>query len=614
MAIAVVPEVPLEQTSLRVQITDLRSTWAVVRRILPYLRPYSWRMIVLSILLLFQTLASLWIPFLLTIYAVDEVLIQQEWSKMIQLGLLYGILFIVSAVAFLVNRYLIFTVGAGVVRDLRRDLYRHIHSLDLGYLQIHPSGDLISRVLNDVGGVQGLLTSTFLTILSQLILAASAAYLVLSRSWRLTLLSVIIVPFIVLVTKYFNKRARVLSRLLQEQLSVITRSLQESMTGMRLIKTLSRESLRVSKFTHQLEDLYRYSVRRGMVEAFHSQSTSLLVALGGVLVLVVGVHEIRAGTMTPGTLLGFFFVIGRAFYGPVTTFASMNVQIQSSLACLERILELMDAEPQVKDKPDAKRLGEISGTLVFDRVRFSYDAGQPVLTDFNLKVHPGESVALFGPSGAGKSTTINLICRFYDPQQGSVTIDGLDLRDIALDDLRSKIAYVDQDTFLFNASVTENLEFAKPDASYSEIVEACQAAFIHEVIEALPQGYDTVLGERGARLSGGEKQRLSIARAILRDAPIIIFDEATSSLDSRSEALVQEALGHLLKGRTSITIAHRLGTIRAVQRIVVMDEGKIVASGSYEKLLEGCEPFKRFHAQQFGTADAISQSNSPTSP
>jgi ATP-binding cassette subfamily B protein len=317
-------------------------------------------------------------------------------------------------------------------------------------------------------------------------------------------------------------------------------------------------------------------------------------------VLIVGIHEIRAGSMTPGTLMGFFFVLGRAFYGPITAFASLNVQIQAALACLDRILEVLDAKPDVVDCPDPTPLKTVRGHLSFSHVGFSYEPGKQVLSDFSLDVDPGEAVALFGPSGAGKTTVINLLCRFYDPDEGGIHLDGVDLKNIALDELRSRIAYVDQDTFLFNASAEENLLFARPDATKEDIESACKAAHIHDVIQALPNGYGTVLGEQGARLSGGEKQRLSIARAILRDAPIIIFDEATSSLDSRSEALVQRALARLLSGKTSITIAHRIGTIRAADKIVMLDGGEIVASGSYRALLTKCKPFQDLHAQQFG--------------
>ena len=519
-----------------------------------------------------------------------------------RLGWLYGLLFLVAVGAYLLNRYLIYTVGAGIVRDLRRDLYRHIHELDLAYVQYHPAGDLISRVLNDVGGVQGLLTSTFLTVLSQLILGISALYLVLSRSWKLTLLSAVMIPFIILLTRFFNRKARILSRKLQEQYAVVTRSLQEAMAGMRLIKTLSRESLRVARFSEQVQTLFSLSVRRGMLEAYHSQAIAVLVAAGGVAVLLAGVREIQSGAMTPGTLFGFFFVLGRAFYGPVTAFASMNVQIQASLACLERILEVADATPQISDSPRARKLTRVDGSLRFRNVTFAYEPGKPVLRHFDLNMKPGESVALFGPSGAGKTTVLNLLCRFYDPQEGAVLLDGVDLREIVLDDLRSHLAYVDQDTFLFNASVSENLLFARPSATAAEMEAACRAAFIHDVIAGLPQGYETVVGESGARLSGGEKQRLSIARAILRGAPVIVFDEATSALDSGSEGLVQEALQRLLTGRTSITIAHRIGTIRAVDRIIVMEAGQVLAQGPYQQLLEECEPFRRFHAQQFGDA------------
>ncbi|MBN1424994.1 ABC transporter ATP-binding protein [Candidatus Fermentibacteria bacterium] len=581
-----------------------RSPWSIARRVLPYLKPYRLRMGGLTVLLLLQTLASLWIPFLLTIYAVDKVLLEKDWSRLMKLGGIYGVLFLVAVGAYLLNRYLIYTVGSGIVRDLRRDLYRHIHELDLSFVQYHPAGDLISRVLNDVGGVQGLLTSTVLTVLSQLILGLSAIYLVVSRSWKLTLLSALLVPFIILVTRFFNRRARVLSMRLQEQLAVVTRSLQEAMAGMRLIKTLSRESLRVARFTDQVQTLFSLSVKRGMVEAYHSQATAMLVAAGGIVVLIAGVREIQTGAMTPGTLFGFFFVLGRAFYGPVTAFASLNIQIQSSLACLDRILEVLDATPLIVDAPDARRLTNVRGHVSFRGITFSYEQETPVLRDFSLEVRPGEAVAMFGPSGAGKTTVLNLLCRFYDPQEGAVLVDGVDLRELRLDDLRSHIAYVDQDTFLFNASVAENLQFARPSATLADLEAACKAALIHDVIQHLPDGYDTVLGEQGARLSGGEKQRISIARAILRDAPIIVFDEATSALDSTSERLVQEALRRLLHGRTSITIAHRIGTIRAVDRIVVMERGRVLDEGNCTELLRRCEPFRRFWSQQFGEAIA----------
>jgi subfamily B ATP-binding cassette protein MsbA len=588
---------------MRDQSTSGRAgAWSLIRSLLPFLRPYRFRFGLLLCWLAFQSAASVVLPFIVLKYSVDKILPriaeQRDFRTLTLVVGAYLGLQIVAAGLYFLNRYLIFTVGAGIMRDVRSALFRRLQELDLAFYNRWKRGEIISRVMNDVGGIQSLLTSTFLSVFGQALVLVGALALILWTNWRLSLYAMVVVPGLIGVTSFFGARLRAVAKKVQAQVARVTTWLEESLGGVRLVKSFGQEDRRTLGFGQELNELRRLTIRAGMLGTSHEQLLGFVFNVGTLVVFGLGFREVVLGRMTWGALVGFFYVMLR-FYGPVSAFATINVQIQTALASVDRVMEVLHQRVHVSDRPGAAEIAALEASVEFDHVTFGYESDRPVLKDFTLTVPKGKTVALFGPSGAGKSTLINLLFRFYDPWEGAVYVDGRDVREVTTASLRRLISYVDQDVFLFHTTVDENVRFSRHDATSEEVVSACRMANIHDLVSSLPDSYETVVGDRGVRLSGGEKQRLSIARAILRDAPILVLDEATSSLDAESEGLIRAALDRLRQGRTAVIIAHRLSTIQAADLIAVLEEGELIDVGSYAELLDRCERFREFHRLQF---------------
>ena len=506
-------------------------------------------------------------------------------------------------------------VGQNVMRDLRNSLYAHLQHMPLRFFTSTRTGEIQSRLSNDVGGVQAVLTDTASSILSNVAIVLSTVVAMAYLNWRLTLLSLGILPVFLVISRRVGRIRREVSGLTQESLADLTAHMQEtlSVSGILLSKSFGRQSYEIERFRKENQRLSDLEVRRTMVgRGFFSLVGIFFSITPAFVYLVAGYFEIRnpgAQAITPGTLVAFTTLQSRLFF-PAGQLLNVGVEIQSSLALFDRIFEYLDLEREITDRDGAIELsaGEVTGEVRFNDVWFHYDRAGTLerpddrvwtIESIDLVARPGELVALVGPSGAGKTTLTYLLPRLYDVNRGSVTIDGIDVRDIQLASLGDAVGVVTQETYLFNSSVRDNLRYGNPEATDDEIEEAARAAHIWERLDEMPEGLDTVVGERGYKLSGGEKQRLAIARVILKDPRILILDEATSALDTHSERLVQQALAPLTKGRTTVAIAHRLSTILAADTIVYMDRGRIVERGTHTELLRRVGAYAALYHEQF---------------
>jgi ATP-binding cassette, subfamily B, bacterial len=506
-------------------------------------------------------------------------------------------------------------VGQNVMRDLRNSLYAHLQHMPLRFFTSTRTGEIQSRLSNDVGGVQAVLTDTASSILSNVATVMSTVVAMTYLDWRLTVLSLGILPVFLVISRRVGRIRREVSGLTQESLADLTAHMQEtlSVSGILLSKSFGRQAYEIERFRRENQRLSELEVRRTMVgRGFFSLVGIFFSITPAFVYLLAGYFEIRnpgAQALTPGTLVAFTTLQSRLFF-PAGQLLNVGVEIQSSLALFDRIFEYLDLEREITDRDGAIELapGEVKGEVRFNDVWFHYERAGTLerpddrlwtIQNINLIARPGELVALVGPSGAGKTTLTYLLPRLYDVNRGSVTIDGIDVRDIRLASLGDAVGVVTQETYLFNASVRDNLRYGNPDAIDEEIEAAARAAHIWERLDEMPEGLDTVVGERGYKLSGGEKQRLAIARVILKDPRILILDEATSALDTHNERLVQQALAPLTKGRTTVAIAHRLSTILAADTIVYMDGGRIIERGNHADLLARGGAYAALYHEQF---------------
>lgn len=497
----------------------------------------------------------------------------------------------------LLQAYLFGRVGALLIFDVRQQLFNHLQQLSLKFYHRRETGELMSRILNDVGTIQSMLTSTFLGFITNIFSVIVFFGALMTMNWRLTLFSMLILPPMVLNVRLFNFRIRRVSRLGMEKMAEVSSYLQESFAGIRVVQSFVGEERRKKGFRHLARQLVSLGVKAVMLGSLQAQVAALVVTAGTAGILWYGSQLQAQGVMDWGGVFAFFALL-MMFIGPMTGLIQINVQIQGALAAFDRIFELLDRRPEVTDRPDAGELDDVKREIGFHGVTFAYEKGRPVLHGISFTVRRGETVALVGPSGAGKTTMANLLCRFYDPQEGRIEIDGRDLRDLTINSLRRRIGIVDQETFLFNDTLLENIRFGR-EVSLDEVTAATGAAYIHDHIAGLPDGYDTVVGERGVSLSGGQRQRIAIARAILKNPPILILDEATSSLDSQSERFIQLALAKLMADRTAFIIAHRLSTVQQADLVLVLDEGRVVQAGKYSDLLAVDGLFRHLHEEQF---------------
>src|SRR5690348_9435708 len=499
--------------------------------------------------------------------------------------------------------YLVNYAGFGLVTDLRNRLYDRILQRSIAFFSRNSTGTLISTIISDIDKIQATLSIALAEFLQQLFTLIFMIGVVVVLGHKLALVLVVFIPFVIVSAGKIGRRVRTTTRKGQDKLADIQHILHETVTGNRIVKAFTMEPWESVRFRNAAKRLFRANLKSVAVQALSSPLMDVIGAVAVVLLLVLGRNEIKSGAMQTGTFLAFIFAVFK-LYDPVRKFALFNNSLQQALGASSEVFRFLDEEEEVHDRPGAKTLPAFRDGVRFENVCFSYsgmnaDPESEVLRGIDLETRAGEVIAIVGSSGAGKSTLVQLLPRFFDVTSGSITIDGHDVRDVTLASLRAQIGIVTQETILFNDTVRNNIAYGQPDVPQDAVIEAAKAALAHDFIQRLPNGYDTMIGERGLRLSGGERQRIAIARALLKNAPILILDEATSSLDTESEALVQAALQNLMTGRTAFVIAHRLTTVRHADRIVVLENGRIADSGTHDDLLSRLGTYRKLYELQF---------------
>ncbi|MFI5618840.1 ABC transporter ATP-binding protein [Streptomyces sp. NPDC051567] len=560
-----------------------------LRRIMGLFHPYRGRLAVVGLLVGASSLVGVASPFLLK--QILDVAIPQGRTGLLSLLALGMILTaVVTSVFGVLQTFISTTVGQRVMHDLRTAVYAQLQRMPLAFFTRTRTGEVQSRIANDIGGMQATVTSTATSLVSNLTAVIASVVAMLALDWRLTLVSLLLLPVFVWISRRVGRERKRITTQRQRQMAAMAATVTESLSvsGILLGRTMGRADSLTRAFSAESEKLVGLEVRSSMAGRWRMSTIGIVMAAMPALIYWAAGMTLQTGApaLSIGTLVAFV-TLQQGLFRPAVSLLSTGVDIQTSLALFARIFEYLDLPVDITEREDAVRLERAKGEVRLENVDFAYDARSgPTLSGIDLTVPAGGSLAVVGPTGSGKSTLSYLVPRLYDVTGGRVVLDGVDVRDLDFDSLARSIGVVSQETYLFHASVADNLRFAKPDATDEEIVEAARAAQIHDHIASLPDGYDTLVGERGYRFSGGEKQRLAIARTILRDPPVLILDEATSALDTRTEYAVQQAIDHLSAGRTTITIAHRLSTVRDADQIVVLDEGRIAERGTHEELLE----------------------------
>ncbi len=566
------------------------------RRLLAFAWPYRGRIAIsmvasLGVAAANGATAKLVEPFINRIVvAADPTLVRVVPLVVIGLAVLLG-------VSRYFQEYFIRTAGQLVMQAIRNRLYQHSLRLSMGFFARTPAGTLLSRVLNDVGVMQAAVAEVLVGILREGATLLGLICVAFYTDWKMAAMAFVVLPVAAGPASWIGKRIKGYSRRGQGAMGILTTALEQTYSGVKVIKAFGTEEQEIEHFRRKNWDFYQFIRKVIKYDAASSPVIEILSSLGVAAVIWYGILRVMAGEMTQGALFAVMTAIVM-MYTPLKRLTRVNNVIQQALGAAERVFEILEEVPEIDDAAGAQSLPRVKGEVEFDHVDFAYGEA-PVLIDFTLRAAPGEIIALVGPSGAGKSTVAALINRFYDPQGGAIRIDGFDLREVTLESLKQNLALVDQETFLFNDTLGNNIRYGRPAASEAELREAARLAYAADFIAQLPEGYDTPIGDRGVRLSGGQRQRLCIARALLRDAPILVLDEATSALDTESEAMVQQALANLMQGRTTFVIAHRLSTIMHADRIVVLEAGRIVDIGRHLELLERGGLYQRLYEMQF---------------
>jgi len=607
----------LQRQADREDVPPVPLTGPLVRRVLRQFKPYKWWWA--CIVACVAVAAGLGVVPPLLVRGILDRAIPDKNPHLLYLlvGAMVGLTVVTSLLGVLQN-YLTMRVGQALMFDLRNQLYQHLQRQSLGFYTTTRAGEIVSRLSNDVAAVQDVATNTPVSIASQIFTLTFTLIVIFSMNSWLALLAIVIVPTFYLPTRYVGRIRRNLSRRTQEQQAELLAFMEERLNigGMLLTKLFGQAQTEADTFAQHNRGVMDLNVKQSMAGRWLFMCLAVFSVLGPAAIYCCGGLQAIQGALTIGTIIAFVAYLA-SLYRPVGQLADVYVSLQGALAVFERIYDYLDREPEVANAPGAVALADARGEIRFEGVSFEYprravvphgggpaapasdEGDRRALKDISFCIKPGERVALVGPSGAGKTTITYLLPRFYDPTAGHITLDGHDLRDVTQDSLRAQMGAVTQDTFLFHASVRDNLLYARPHATPEEVVAAAQAAHIHDFILALPEGYDTLVGERGFRLSGGERQRLAIARALLKNPRILVLDEATSNLDATSEYLIQQALETLLQGRTSLIIAHRLSTILGADQIIVLDQGRVVESGKHAELLAAQGLYATLYQQQF---------------
>jgi subfamily B ATP-binding cassette protein MsbA len=528
---------------------------------------------------------------------VDEIFVKKDMSMLSLLPFAIIVVYLLEGMFRFGQTYLMNYVGHSIIKRLRDAVYNHVQMLPLSFFQKNETGVLMARIINDVNVVKGMVSDAVAGVLKDFFSIIGLIGVVFYLDWELALIAIVVLPLDMIPIVVFGRRMRKLSTRRQEAMADMSSLLHETFTGAAIVKAFGMESHENKRFLMKTLQLFRFDMKTVTVKAMSSPVMELLGGISVAFIIFYGGSKVIDGVSTPGTFFSFMAALVM-FYQPIKSISKLNNIIQEGLAAAVRVYDILDTESDIKERHGAQELKRGLHSVVFRNVSFKYE-DQMVLKDIDLHVKGGEILALAGMSGGGKTTLVNLIPRFYDVTKGAVLIDGSDVRDVSIASLRKQIGIVSQDPILFNDSVRANIAYGNLDASDAEIVAATKAAYAYDFIQRLPEGFDTIVGEKGLRLSGGEKQRVCVARALLKNAPILILDEATSSLDSEAELAVQEALDNLMKGRTTFVIAHRLSTIRQADRIVVIVDGRIVEEGKHQELLDLRGEYWKLHEMQF---------------
>ncbi|MCF8027352.1 MAG: ABC transporter ATP-binding protein/permease [Desulfobacteraceae bacterium] len=567
------------------------------RWLLGYIRG-SWPQLALAMVCMLVVAATTSTTAFLVKPMLDDIFMEKNETMLMIIPIALIVLYLLRAAGMYGQEFLMHYVGESIIRQLRDNLYDKISDLPLTFFQKEKTGVLMSRITNDVNIVKAMVSNAVTGALRDVFTIFGLIFVIFYQSWKLALIALIVLPVAFFPIAEFGRRIRRFSTRSQESMADLNSFLHETFAGNKIVKAFGMEAQEKARFFKKNRTLFRYEVKTFRTKALTSPVMEVLGGIGVAVVIWYGGYTVINGQMTPGTFFSFMTAL-MLLYAPVKKLTRLNNAVQQGLAATDRIFDVLETELDITDPPDPVALPEPPHRVSFENVSFGYSFDETVLKDICLEARPGERLGIVGTSGGGKTSLVNLIPRFYDVTAGSVKIDGIDIRQLSVADLRSRIAVVTQEPILFNDTIGRNIAYGSPAATDKQIWEAAGAAYIANFVKTLPKAMDTVIGELGNRLSGGEKQRMCIARALLKDAPVLILDEATSALDSEAEQLVQKALENLMQGRTSFVIAHRLSTIVNADRIIVLSGGRIVEEGRHADLLKQKGEYYRFYCQQF---------------
>jgi subfamily B ATP-binding cassette protein MsbA len=576
-------------------------------RLFSYLSPYKMRLFIATLALMGSAVLSLIFPALIGGVGdfpgvLSSVVNEQNFQLLDGITLFLLAVFVIRSFTSFLETYNLNYVGERLVVDIRKQLYSQLQQMSLKFYTDRRVGELVSRISNDVTSMRGVLTNNLTTLMQQSLILIGSVIIMFAINWRLSLFIVVMIPILAAVGFAFGYFLQRVSTEVQDEIAGATIVAEEVMQNIREVKSFVREDFEVKRYGSAIDRAFKAAVKLLRIRSALGPIGGFL-GFGGIsLVVWFGGREVLEGRLQVGELVAFL-IYSLTVAGSFASLVGLYSSFQESLGAMKRVFEIIDMQPDVQDKPNAKVLENVQGRVSFENVAFSYDGRVDVLKNINFEIAAGEILALVGPSGAGKSTIFNLIPRFYDPNSGSISVDGYNVSDVTQASLRQQIGIVPQETLLFGGTIRENILYGKLDATEAEMIEAAKAANAHDFIQALPDGYDTIVGERGIKLSGGQRQRVAIVRAILKNPRILLLDEATSSLDNESEHLVQEALSRLMQNRTTVIIAHRLSTIRVAHRIAVVNQGEIVELGSHEELMAKNGLYAKLYEMQFRNED-----------
>jgi len=570
--------------------TILRTFW-------PYARPFRrWLAVDVALIVIAPAIeaAQIWMFKLL----IDDVIVPRDFGPFVWIAGVYLALTLCGGVVSYADDYLSTWIGEGFVRSLRLRLFRHLHGLSPDFFGRRRLGDLLSRLTSDIAAIETFVLSGVAQSLAYVVQILIFASLLVYLSWELALTAFVVTPLAALATRHFTARIKNASREKRRRSGAMTAVAEESLANVQLVQAYNRQETEVGRFDHENVAVYDAELASTRIKALFSPAVDLLRLAGGLTVIGVGTWQLHQGKLTLGGLLVFLTYLGN-LYGPIRGLGRTGNSVFAAVAGAERIIELLDEQPSVVDREDARTLRRVRGALEFDHVSFRYPGRRrAALSDVSLRIEPGETIALVGRSGAGKTTIAKLLLRFYDPLDGTIRFDGIDLRSLSLASLRANIALLLQENLVFDGTIYENIAYGRSGATPADVERAARAADAHTFISSLGDGYDSVIGERGQRLSGGQRQRIAIARAMIRDAPVLILDEPTTGLDAESADRILEPLQRLMRNRTTIVITHNLVTVRATTKVVMLEEGRVVEQGTHTELLARSDSYASLCARQ----------------